>query len=243
MPFTKFVKILVISNVAIWFVFQIIIEQFVLTNDSFTRTFSLIPILVLQKFHFWQPLTYMFLHASNPVHICFNMLMLWWLGSELEQKWGSRFFITYYLVCGLGAAVIYIFGAFIHGTITGSLSGTSTPVVGASGALFGLMVAYAIFFGERVMLFMMMIPMKAKYFVLILGMMEVILVLNNGVGGSSVANLAHLGGLVTGFLFLWGKARLQSSSKRSAAKDGRGLRLVVNNKKDKDSKGEPRFWN
>jgi membrane associated rhomboid family serine protease len=245
MPLTPAVKGLIIANVAIWFVLQLILEEWILREPLVTLYLGLVPELFLKHFLAWQPITYMFLHSANPFHILFNMIMLWWLGSELEQRWGSRFFLIYYFASGIGAGLIYAFGLLLASLFSASApSALSIPVVGASGAIFGLLLAYGMIFGERIVSFMMLFPMRAKYFVMILGAVEVATLLNNG--HSNVANLAHIGGLLAGYLFLQGYTRLQQGrwrkkgSKRGGG--GRGLRLVVNNKKDEEKDG-PRYWN
>jgi len=242
-PMTPVVKWLVIAIVTIWLVLQVIVERYFLNEPLITYFFGLVPLSVVQKFFIWQIGTYMFLHSYNIFHIVFNLLLLWWLGSELEQRWGSRFFLTYYLVSGIGAGAIYTLCILAHGLITGSFAGFTSPVVGASGAIFGLMLAYGIIFGERVVYFMMVFPMRAKYFVMILGAIEVATLLNSGIGGSDVANLAHLGGIASGFLFLQGYTRFQQRRwRKQSGRRGRGLRLVVNNDR-KDKKDGPRYWN
>jgi membrane associated rhomboid family serine protease len=116
-------------------------------------------------------------------------------------------------------------------------------VVGASGAIFGLLLAYGMIFGERVVTFMMLFPMRAKYFVMILGGVEIATLLGGGHG--RVANLAHIGGLAAGFLFLQVYTRLQQSRwrKQGSKRGGRGLRLVVNNPKNDEKKDGPKYWN
>lgn len=240
-PFTKTVKWLVIANIAIWFVGQVVLEQFVFKSAVLTSLFGLTPGKVVENFFVWQVFTYMFLHDLGPFHILFNMLILWWLGSELEGHWGSKFFRLYYFVCGIGAALIYVFSTVIYGLIVGDLEGMFRPVIGASGAIFGLMLAYGIIFGERVVYFMFVFPMKARYFVMILGAIEFVMLLNNGVKGGDTANLAHLGGLLSGFLFLMFWTRwLKYSRQKQTSKGGRKLRLVVDN--DDPRKG-PKYWN
>ncbi len=239
LPFTKVVKRLVIANVVIWIVFQVIVEKFIFPDLNLEQTFGFVPVLFFKSYFIWQPVTYLFLHdSSNVLHVVLNQMMLWWLGSELEQKWGSKLFLMYYLVTGAGAALIYFIVTMIYVLITGTVQPLVIPVIGASGAIFGLMVAYGILFGERIVYFMFIFPMKAKYFVLILGGMEFMMLLSNGIGGGQVANLAHIGGVISGFLFLWiysiwSKARRNGSGWRR-----RKLKLVVNN----DEK-EPKYWN
>jgi membrane associated rhomboid family serine protease len=243
-PVTPVIRWLLGLNIGIWLILQVIVEGYILKSQSITWTFGLVPQNLFSNFFVWELVTYMFLHSQNVFHIVFNMLLLWWLGSELEQRWGSRFFLAYYMATGIGAAVIYAASVLLHSLITSSTAVWTSPVVGASGAVFGLMLAYGIIFGERVVYFMMIFPMRAKYFVMILGAVEVVTLLNSGIGGSDVANLAHLGGLISGFLFLQGYTRIQQRRwRKQSDRRGRGLRLVVNNDNKNDEKGGPRYWN
>ena len=245
MPLTPVVKWLVIVNVAMWLGLEIILGKFIL-GWRFDMVLGLVPSQIFENFFLWQFITYMFLHSiSSPFHLLLNMLMLWWLGSELEQRWGSRFFLIYYMVTGVGAGVIYLIAHTLLFVLGKDLSSYSSPVVGASGAIFGLLLAYGILFGERVLHFLMLFPMKAKYFVMILGAMEVATLL--GGGGDGEAIFCHLGGIVSGYLFLLLYTRFQQSKwrKQGSKRSGRGLRLVVNNdeKKSNDDGKGPRYWN
>ncbi len=143
-------------------------------------------------FEIWQLLTYGFLHGS-PMHIFFNMFGLWMFGRDIERALGPQRFLTYYLVCVVGAGCVQLTVAALQGGIY--------PTVGASGGIFGLLLAYGLFFPNRmVMLMFPPIPMRAKYFVVVFGLLELYL----GVSGRSpgVANFAHLGGMLFGFLLL-----------------------------------------
>jgi membrane associated rhomboid family serine protease len=250
LPLTKVVKRLIIANVLIWFFGIVILEQYFLSEPKLTFIFGLEPLRIIKSFFLWQPFTYLFIHSSNPTHVIFNMLLLWWLGSELERAWGSKFFTLFYFVSGVGAALLYSLAVFIYSIITGRLEILLMPVIGASAAIFGLLVAYGMMFGERVVLFMFFFPMKAKYFVMILGGIEVVMVLNNGLVQGKVANLAHVGGLITGFVFLkvWPYLRGGSSGGNFGAGGGkkkkasRKLKLVVNND-DFNTVEKPKFWN
>ena len=236
------VKRLVILNVAVWFIGQVIIEKLVLKTPYITAYLGLVPEMFFTKFFIWQVFTFNFLHSLNILHILMNMLILVMLGSELETRWGSRFFLMYYLISGVGAGFIYVASLWIYSMVTGDLSVWAIPVVGASGAIFGLMMAYGIIFGDRTMYFMMLFPMKAKYFIGILALVEVSTLLSEGTG-SQVANLAHLGGLISGGLFLILYTKLQQRKWRFSMPNKKkpGLRLVVNNE-DKEKNG-PKYWN
>ena len=145
----------------------------------------------------WQLLTYGFLHGSFN-HILFNMFGLWMFGRDLERLMGPRRFLTYYITCVIGAGLVQLVVAGIQGGLY--------PTLGASGGVFGLLLAYGMTYPNRtVMLLFPPIPMKAKYFVLIYGLLELYL----GISGRSpgVANFAHLGGMLFGFglLHYWSR--------------------------------------
>lgn len=193
-PLTPAIKVLVAINVVV-FVAQTILPEL-------TLIFGLRPVDVLTGLRVWQPLTYMFLHGGVS-HILFNMLSLWMFGVELERMWGTAFFTRFYLVCGVGAAATSMLGAFLPGSIGTSLYLSLT--VGASGAIYGILLAYAMYFPERRILFYFLFPVPAKYFVMIIGAISFL------TGGANVAYAAHLGGLLTAWLYLRGR-RIRLSS-------------------------------
>ena len=140
----------------------------------------------------WQVLTYAFVHASLP-HLLFNMFGVFMFGADLERVWGPRRYMSYYLTCALSAAAAQLL-------VTG-LTGAQYPTVGASGALFGLLLAFAMVFPNRIIMPLLPpIPMRAPVFVAVYGALELVL----GVTGTQagVAHFAHLGGLAGGFLFM-----------------------------------------
>lgn len=242
-PLTPVVKNLIIVNVTVYLVGVVLLQNFLLAPGVLFEWFGFVPARVISDFWIWQFVTYMFLHSEQIFHVLFNMLVLWMFGSELEIRWGARFFLLYYFVCGIGASIIYFLGALTYFLFTKDLQPLLTPVVGASGAIFGLMLAYAIHFGDRVVFFMMLFPMKARNMVAILAGVELITLLNSGLG-AKVANLAHLGGLISGFLFLMFWVQMKGFWVRSGTrKRGRALKLVVDNERDQKEKRGPRFWN
>ncbi len=140
----------------------------------------------------WQLVTYGFLHGDI-YHIGFNMFMLWMFGRELELVYGPRRFLVYYLICVVGAGVVQLLVAALQGSIY--------PTVGASGGVFGLLLLFGMTFPNRmIMLIFPPIPMKAKYMVVLFGLLELYL----GVSGSApgIANFAHLGGMLFGFILI-----------------------------------------
>jgi membrane associated rhomboid family serine protease len=238
-PLTPVVKWLLIINVAVWFIFQVMMEGFL--RVPFTSIFGLFPGKVLYEFQIWQLVSYMFLHSMQVTHILFNMLMLWFFGAELEQRWGSKFFFIYYMFSGIGAAILYCLGVWGYSLYTGSQMGMIVPVVGASGAVFGLLLAQGIIFGDRIVYFFMLFPMKNRWFVAIMGFIQIASMMTSGVSGAETAYLAHLGGLASGYICLKLKdwSTKNDLKKRNKAK-GRNLRLVVDNEK---SDKPPKYWN
>ncbi|MEK6627945.1 MAG: rhomboid family intramembrane serine protease [Bdellovibrionota bacterium] len=240
-PLTPVVKKLIIAISFVWIFIQIILGSFLKLNLS--TWLVLHPDQVLEKFWVWQLFTYMFFHALSPFHIFFNGLMLWFFGSELEKYWGSRFFTTYFFTCGVGAAIVYCLGVALYALGSGNQAPLVIPVLGASGALFGLLVAYGIVFSERVIYFMGLFPMKAKYFALIAAALDLSSLLTTGFAGTEVAYLCHLGGALVGFSFLWGHTRFKLNKTKSKLKRNTGsLRLVVDNEKPK-KEDNPKYWN
>lgn len=193
----------------------------------------------------WQLFTYAFLHGDL-LHILFNMLILWSIGSELEHGWGTRFFLIYFFSCSVGAAITY---ALFTALGVGSADPT-IPVVGASGAIYGLLLAYGILFGERILHFFMIFPMKAKYFVAILG--GIVLVTTVFYSDGGVAHTAHLGGMVVGLgilvsLAYWRRREREGLIREREALDRQRrvraathLRLVKGDDEDGDDK--PPVW-
>jgi membrane associated rhomboid family serine protease len=148
------------------------------------------------QFYPWQLLTYGFLHG-NFMHIFFNMLALWMFGREIELRWGSQRFLTYYLTCVIGAGILQL----IVGSSSVAAGGFPYPTIGASGGTFGILLAFGMLFPyRRVMLLFPPIPMEARYFVIIFGALELFL----GVSGlrTGIAHFAHLGGMLFGFLLI-----------------------------------------
>ena len=228
-PLTPVVKKIMIATAFIWIVVQIFLDKFF--GLKISNWFILHPDIVIEKFWMWQTFTYMFFHALSPFHIFFNGLLLWFVGSELEKHWGSRFFTIYYFTCGIGAAFVYCIGVALYAIITGDQNPLLIPVMGASGGLFGLLVAYGIVFSERTIYFMGLFPLKAKYFVMIAAAIDLSSLLTTGFAGGEVAYLAHLGGLASGYIILLLTTRLKQQKVRGAAKKKSNLRLVVDNEK------------
>ncbi len=171
-------------------------------------------------FHWWQPLTHMFMHGGF-WHLFFNMYTLYIFGSVLERVWGTKKFLIFYFVTGLGAAAIHTgvewieMQTWLGQAAEGSSSAMAsihalkmTPTVGASGAIYGVLMGYAMLYPDSVLtLIFPPISMKAKWFVLIFAAIELLTGVT-GTGGG-IAHFAHLGGLIFGFLLImyWKKRR------------------------------------
>ncbi len=183
------VKGLLIANVAV-FVLQFMLLMFSRGGDPLISWFAFIPRLAVFQVQIWRFVSYMFLHA-DVMHILFNMFGLWMFGTQIEALWGQRTFLVYYFVCGIGGAMTY--GIF-------SLTGIEaiTAMIGASGALYGILLAYGVSFPNRTILLFFILPLKAKYMVIIYGLITLMSI----PGGGNVAHLAHLGGMLFGLLFL-----------------------------------------
>jgi membrane associated rhomboid family serine protease len=185
--------------VAEQFYFGPLVVWFALWPQGFLA--ALVPLDGAPQFQLWQLVTYGFLHGGI-LHLVLNMYALWLFGTRIEYLWGSKRFLTYYLLCVVGAALAQL----VVSEISLAQGGEVYPVLGASGGVFGILLAFGLTYPEaRLMLLFPPIPIKAKWFVLIYGAIE----LAAGVTGTleGVAHFAHLGGMLTG-LFLFYRWRL-----------------------------------
>jgi membrane associated rhomboid family serine protease len=144
----------------------------------------------------WQVATYMFLHGGI-FHIVFNMLALWMFGAELERMWGTRYFLKFYLATGIGAGVLTVLFSLLPFAFARQLQYAN--VIGASGAIYGLLLAYALYFPDRPIYMYFVFPIPAKIFVAIMGGIAFLSSLSEAGG---IANATHLGGLLVGYIFL-----------------------------------------
>jgi membrane associated rhomboid family serine protease len=165
----------------------------------FERVFGLVPLAVTSGLRFWQPLTYLFLHGGI-LHLLFNMLFLWMFGSDLERTWGTHRFYVFFFVTGIGAGCINVLVKTLL-DIHGTGSSVTTPTIGASGAIYGVMLAAAIVFPERqiwLIPFPVQIPMK----IYVAGAIAIEFFSTLGTGGDNVSHVTHLGGALVGYLYL-----------------------------------------
>ncbi len=193
---TPVVKWLLISNVIVYFIQLITLRM----GSPLTSWLSLQPYEITHHFKFWQLATYQFLHSeASFFHIFFNMFTLWIFGCEVERWQGSKNFLRYYLLSGIGAGLFHILFNW----------NSPTPVIGASGAIYGVLVAFAVYFPDRIvtllLFFILPVSLKAKHLVAFF----VGISLFSGIVGifgksDSIAHFAHLGGALVGYLMLRG---------------------------------------
>ena len=189
-PVSTTLKALIAANVVMFLVTTF--------AQSVVAYLGLVPTLVLHQFWVWQVATYMFLHGGI-FHIVFNMLALWMFGAELERIWGTRYFLKFYFVTGIGAGALTVLFSTLPFAFAQQVQ--HSIVIGASGAIYGLLLAYALYFPDRPIYMYFVFPIPAKVFVAIIGAIAFISSLSEA-GGT--ANATHLGGLIIGYLFLKG---------------------------------------
>ncbi len=189
-PLSSALKVLIGANVVLF-----LAQTFA---PSLTLTLGLAPRAVTTELALWQLVTYMFLHGGI-FHLLFNMLALWMFGTELERMWGTRYFVRYYLLTGIGAGALTVLFSLLP--LDAAYSIRASIIIGASGAVYGLLLAYGLQFPERPIYLYLVFPIPAKYFVMIMGAIAFYSSLTDNGG---VANATHLGGIVVGYVLLKG---------------------------------------
>lgn len=220
------VKYLILTNVGFFFIQYLILSKFRMFGVVAAEWFMLVPDWVVHKGAIWQLVTYMFMHGPPeppmyiPWHILSNMLILWMIGVELERYWGTRDFVLFYFACGIGAGLIHLLVSF-------AIDIEWIKVIGASGAIFGLLIAFGMLFPNRVitllLMFILPINIKVKYLVMVFGLLAFIGALSSP--GGPEAHFAHLGGMLVGFLYLqyvkpslrWGDIMFSNRSGKAEA--------------------------
>jgi len=218
---TPVVKKLIIANVVVFVIQYLFASKGIYLSDYL----GLVPKDVYTKFTVWQIFSYLFLHGSF-FHILINMFVLWMFGSELERYWGSREFLFYYFITGIGAGIFNII-MDLNSTI---------PIIGASGAIYGILTAFGMIFPNRLIYIYFIIPIRAKYFVIIIGIITFLSAY--WTSNSGIAHFAHLGGIVIGFIYLRKNIRFNYIiEKWKRFRFNRKLRIIRSKqKKIKDSK-------
>jgi len=183
-------KWLIIINVAV-FVLDFLAGSTI--HSALMAFFALTVEGAIKNFLVWQIFTYMFLHGGF-THLLFNMLTLWFFGTQLERDWGTRRFLKYYFLCGMAAGVC---------VLVANLLTRDVATIGASGAIFGVLVAFAVLYPNQTVLMNFLFPIKAKYMVMIYAAIELLLTMRPGQSG--VSTIAHLGGMAFGYVYLKGR--------------------------------------
>lgn len=187
--FTDAIKLLVSVNFTIFFLQTISGKEHLLFD-----LFGLVPQAIWSDFMIWQPFTYLFFHG-NIWHILINMFVLWMFGSELENSWGRKNFIKYYFITGIGAGMV---------TCLFNLQ-SNIPVVGASGAVYGILLAYGLSFPNRTVYLYGLIPIKSIWFVIAIGILAF---LSSFQQMTQISHLTHISGMAIGYVFLKRRWRL-----------------------------------
>ena len=189
---TPMIKNLIVIMVAVFLLQKILEIGHIQTYFyHFLYYFALVPSLVWKEYFLWQLGTYIFLHGGV-FHLLFNLLALWMFGGELENYWGPKKFLRFFLFCGIGAGICTVlFTPEIYQRI---------PVIGASGAIYGLLLAFGWLFPNRLIYIYFLFPIPAKYFVIVFGLIEFFSSMQGAGGG--VAHLTHLGGLLFGLFYM-----------------------------------------
>jgi membrane associated rhomboid family serine protease len=196
---TPAVKILVLTCAGV-FVLQELIQIFRPLGETawIYHEFGLVPLGIFPGLRIWQPFTYIFLHGGL-WHLLINMLMLWMFGRELELVWGKKRFLNYFFLCGVGAGLIEVIVKFIP--LLWGHQPSDVPTIGASGAIFGILIANAILFPDReIWLFPLPIMIPMRPFVAVMAAIEFFSTL--GAAGDNVSHVCHLGGMLIGWLYL-----------------------------------------
>lgn len=212
-PLPPTVMYLIIANVAVFLVT-------VFLPNLMIALASLIAVKVYPGLQLWRLGTYLFLHADF-AHLLFNMLALWWFGAPLEQIWGRRRFLTYFFLCGVGAGIVCVPFYYLVGD-------PQTHILGASGALFGILMAFALVYPNARVYLYFLVPVKVKWLVVAFIVIEFAATASTlGGGRSAVASVAHLSGLAIGYFYLRRFSDLQAYYRRlKTRKKTRPYRVV-----------------
>jgi len=198
---TPAVQWLIIANVAVY-IFELLLETF--SGPSayswFIHAFGLVPSGVTHALRIWQPFTYLFLHEASSIwHILSNMFVLFMFGRELEDAWGRNKFLQYYFLTGVGAGLINVIVKTVP--LFWGQPPSDVPTIGASGAIFGVLLACAILFPDRqVIMFPIPIKMSMRTFVIVMTALEFLGTF--GLGGDNISHICHLGGMLIGYVYL-----------------------------------------
>lgn len=185
--FTEVIKILIGINVGLFALRILIVNHFDIVTILGLSSQSIWPLV-------WQPVTYMFVHGGF-WHVAINMFVLWMFGSELEMVWGRKEFLRYYFVTGIGSGLIWLLF---------NIGNPYSILIGASGAIYGVLVAYGLMFPNRIIYLYFLFPIKVKWFVIVIGVIAFFSSMNNA---SNISHITHLSGMIIGYLYLSSQQR------------------------------------
>ena len=201
---TPGIKLLLIANFAV-FIFEALLYRFsgVSAYAELVKWFGLVPAGVIPGLRIWQPFSYLFLHDVGGIwHILMNMLMLWMFGRELELVWGRNKFLRYYFLTGVGAGLINVIVKLAPALLGQGIPNSAyIPTIGASGAIFGILVACAILFPDR-RVYIIPFPVAMSMRTVVIAMTVLTFLGTFGLGADRVSHLCHLGGLLVGYVYL-----------------------------------------
>ena len=192
--FTEAIKVLIAINVGIFLLTVLARSVIDLTLIFGLSTGTVWPLI-------WQPFTYMFMHG-NLWHVLINMFVLWMFGSEMESIWGKNEFLKYYFITGVGSGLVWLLF---------NIGNSNSVLIGASGAVYGILLAFGMMFPNRKVYIYFLFPVKVKYFVIFLGAMAFMSSLGPG---SNISHLTHLSGMIIGYIYLksdWQVKRMRFS--------------------------------
>jgi membrane associated rhomboid family serine protease len=241
---TPGVKLLVLICSGV-FLTQTLAEIFLGPDRAYhliTQIFGLIPDAVVHGLRIWQPFTYIFLHGGL-FHLLINMLMLWMFGRDLEQMWGKRRFLNYFFICGVGAGLIEVAVKAVPMLMGKPLP--LVPTIGASGAIFGILIANAVLFPDRrIWLLPLPVTIPMRPYVAVMAAIEFFGTLN---AGDSVSHLCHLGGMLVGYIYLRRGSFLynvrNSVTDWKAQRNRRKFEVYMNDKRDEPPSRPDRWVN
>jgi membrane associated rhomboid family serine protease len=185
--FTEVIKILIWINVGLFVLRLLSVSRFDIVTVLGLSSGSVWPLI-------WQPVTYMFIHGGF-WHVAINMFVLWMFGSELERVWGRKGFLQYYFVTGIGSGLVWLLF---------NIGNPYSILIGASGAIYGVLVAYGLMFPNRIVYIYFLFPIKVKWFVIIIGAIAFFSSMNNA---SNISHLTHLSGMIIGYIYLISQRR------------------------------------
>ena len=225
---TPAVMYILLINVAV-LLFQFIVLNLLGLNRPFILLFGHV---ASRSYEVWRFVSYMFLHGGG-MHLLFNMLALWFFGPRLESRWGTKGFLNFYFFCGIGAALVHTIFTLALSSVSGGIN-PAIPLIGASGAIYGILLAYALYWPNQVVYLNFFIPVKIKYLVIIFGVLEFLGTISGSMG--DVSHITHLGGLLAAFIYLKGFRKIFRGGWPFKGGRRRPKKMVKRYYRDKDGK-------